>query len=92
MSPEPLVVENPVQSRFEIVLDGAVAVAEYQVDGRRMIFTHTEVPPAFRGRGLAEKLVLAGLRAARDRGLEIIPQCSYVAGVLAKHPEFRPDR
>lgn len=83
------VVENAKLSRFEIHLDGAVAVAEYRVDGNRMIFTHTEVPEPFRGKGLAEKLVLAGLRAACDRGLQAIPQCSYVARVLSRHPELQ---
>lgn len=86
------VVENAARSRFEVALGDEVAVAEYLIDGGRMVFTHTEVPPAFRGQGVAEKLVLAGLGAARGRGLQIIPQCSYVAAVLARHPEFQPDR
>ncbi len=63
MSPEDIsVVENPAQSRFEAQLDGYLAVADYRLEGDSMIFTHTEVPPAFRGRGIAEKLVLAGFR------------------------------
>ena len=82
------VVENAIESRFEAQLDGHLAVAEYRVEGDRMIFTHTEVPPAFRGRGIAEKLVLAGFRTARDRKLKIVPLCSYVAVVLQRHPEF----
>ena len=91
MSSAVSVVENPGRSRFEMHLDGELAVAEYQIDGDRMVFTHTEVPPAFRGKGLAEKLVLAGLRAARERGLRVDPQCTYVARVLEQHPEFRPE-
>lgn len=82
------VVENVAQSRFEVRLDGLLAVADYRVEGGRMLFTHTEVPPAFRGRGIAEKLVLAGFRAARERGLKIEPICSYVAALLRRYPEF----
>ena len=82
------VIENAAAGRFEARLDGHLAVADYRVEGNRMIFTHTEVPPAFRGRGIAEKLVLAGFRAARERKLKIVPLCSYVAVMLERHPEF----
>ncbi|MFZ4681918.1 MAG: GNAT family N-acetyltransferase [Terrimicrobiaceae bacterium] len=86
---EDQVVENTALNRFEIHLGGHVAVAEYQVEGDRMLFTHTGVPAEFRGRGIAEKLVLAGFRTARERRLKIVPVCSYVAAVLQRHPEFR---
>lgn len=82
------VVENPTKSRFEAQLGDNLAVADYRIEGDRMIFTHTEVPPAFRGRGIAEKLVLAGFQAARARRLRIVPLCSYVAVMLERHPEF----
>ena len=89
MNPEEIsVVENPAQSRFEAQWDGHLAVADYRVEGDRMVFTHTEVPPAFRGRGIAEKLVLAGFHAARERKLKIVPLCSYVAVLLQRHSEF----
>jgi len=83
------VVENTAESRFEMHLGGRIAVADFQIEGDRMLFTHTGVPPEFRGRGIAEKLVLAGFRAARARRLKIVPVCSYVAAVLQRHPEFR---
>ncbi len=82
------VTENVAASRFEARVDGALAVAEYRIENGKMIFTHTEVPPEFRGRGIAEKLVLAGFRRAREQNLRIVPLCSYVAVVLRRHPEF----
>ena len=60
----------------------------YDRDGVRT-FTHTEVDPAFGGRGLATILVGEALKAARDAGLRIASQCSMVDGYIAKHPEFR---
>ena len=83
------VIHNASKSRFEVEAGGQLAVAEYRLDGRRMIFTYTEVPPRFRGHGIAEKLVLAGFKVAQGEGLEIVAHCSYVAHVLQKHPEFR---
>jgi uncharacterized protein len=87
--PTPPVVHNKSKGRFEIDVGGQLAVAEYRREGNRMVFTHTEVPPPFRGHGIAEKLVLAGFDVARRENLRIVALCSYVAHVLQKHPEFR---
>jgi uncharacterized protein len=83
------VVHNRSENRFEMEVGGQLAVAEYRRDGDRMLFTHTEVPPQFRGHGLAETLVLFGLGVARQENLKVVPLCSYVARVLARHPEYR---
>ena len=88
MSNDLPITENTALNRLEIALGDETAVLEYRVEGGRMLFTHTGTPPAFRGRGIAEKLVLEGFRLARERKLEIVPVCSYVAAVLQRHPEF----
>jgi predicted GNAT family acetyltransferase len=56
------------------------------VDGGIM-FTHTEVPEALGGRGLAKTLVRAGLKAARERGLKVLPVCPFFARYITEHPE-----
>ncbi|HVS52290.1 MAG TPA: GNAT family N-acetyltransferase [Opitutaceae bacterium] len=81
---------NAAERRFEAEVDGQLAVAEYEHDGERMVFTHTFVPPALRGRGLAEKVVRAGLDYARAEGRRIVPACSYVAAFVERHAEFKP--
>ena len=75
--------------RFYVEVQGKrVGFAEFdQRDGQR-VFTHTEVSPAYQGRGLATILVAEAMRATRDAGLRIIPACSMVAAYLGKHPEF----
>ncbi len=78
---------NESQRRFEITLGEEMAFAEYRVEGDQMIFTHTEVPQQFRGRGIAQKLVLAGFDVASKKRLQIVPLCSYAARVLQEHPE-----
>ena len=40
------VVDNRDASRFELVVDGQTAVAEYRRSGQTIDFTHTEVPEA----------------------------------------------
>ena len=78
----------PEQTRFECETLGGLAELEYQVDGSRIVFTHTFVPPEARGRGIAEKLVRAGLEYARQARLKPTATCSYVVTFLQRHPEF----
>jgi len=74
---------------FLVVEDGAEGVLEYVASGPSTVaFVHTYVPPALRGRGIADRLVTAGLTWARARGLRVIASCSYVAAYLARHPEW----
>ena len=80
---------NPERSRYEIFVDSRLAgVAEYRVAGDSMIFPHTEITPAMRGRGLAAELVRGALDDVRKSGRPVIPRCSYVARFVADHPEY----
>jgi predicted GNAT family acetyltransferase len=88
MNTTPAVVHNAAASRFEVNVEGQLAGAEYEFVGGNMVFTHTLVPPALRGRGLAEHLVRAGLAHAREHGLRVVPQCSYVATFIKRNAEF----
>jgi len=52
------------------------------------IATHTIVPKAIGGRGVAAKLVNRLIADARAHGFRIVPQCSYVAARFDEHPEW----
>ncbi|MDH6244343.1 GNAT family N-acetyltransferase [Mycobacterium sp. OTB74] len=77
--------------RFTIAVEGkTVGVMDYtDRDGQR-VFPHTEVLPAYEGRGLATILVAEALSTTRAAGLRIVPACSMVSGYIAKHPEYEP--
>lgn len=79
--------DNRAADRFEIEQDGHLAIAQYILAADHIIFTHTEVPPELGGRGLATKLVEAGLASARQRGLAVVPRCSVFGRYMMKHPE-----
>lgn len=79
--------DNRAADRFEIDVDGQIAFAQYVLAPDHIIFTHTEVPEALGGRGLATKLVEAGLASARQRGLSVIPRCSVFGRYMIKRPE-----
>jgi predicted GNAT family acetyltransferase len=89
MSSSPAVTHNEQASRYEIAVDGFVAVAEYELQDGRQIFTHTLVPPQLRGRGLAEALVRRALDDARAAGRKVVPACSYVDVFIQRHPDYQ---
>ena len=73
--------------RFWARVDGQLCVCDYRLQGDTVMFTHTEVPPALAGRGLAARLVQVALDWARAEGLKVRPLCSYVAAYLRRHPD-----
>jgi uncharacterized protein len=82
------VVDVPERGRFEI-RDGdrVVGLASYHVDAGVMTLPHTEVDPGVGGRGIGTALVEGVLSAARDRGLHVLPYCSFVRHYIQQHPE-----
>lgn len=81
--------DNKAEAEFELVVGGKRAVAAYQMEDDTIVFTHTIVPKALEGRGVGSKLIRAALDSARDRGLKVIPQCTFVRAFIDKHPEYR---
>jgi hypothetical protein len=53
-----------------------------------IIVDHTWVPQDYRGRGVAEKLVVKVVEDARAQGLKITPLCRYVATEFRRHKDW----
>jgi uncharacterized protein len=79
--------DNREASRFELEQAGATAFAAYERQGDTIVFIHTVVPAALRGGGVGSRLIAGALAAVRAEGLKVIPECSFVAAYLQKHPE-----
>ena len=84
-----IVRDNKAEQEFELAVDGYRALAAYQMEGDVIVFTHTVVPKAIEGRGVASTLIRAALDSARDQGLKVVPQCPFVAAYMQRHPETR---
>lgn len=85
MSPQ--VIHNTAAARFEATVEGHLCVCQYRVFGKTMMLTHTGVPQALRGRGIAAQLVQGALDHARARQLKVRPDCSYAEVYMQRHPE-----
>ena len=81
------VTHNTAKQRFEATVDGQLCVADYQLRGKVLWMTHTGVPSAVGGRGIAAELVKAALAWARERGFKVEPACSYVDAYMRRHTE-----
>jgi uncharacterized protein len=80
---------NHNASRFEAKLDGQLAVIEYVQQEGIIAFTHTEVPDALEGRGIASRMAQVALEYAREQGLRVLPLCPFVASYIKRHPEYQ---
>jgi hypothetical protein len=79
--------DNKPRHRFELDIDGAVAFANYLITPDAVFITHTETPPALRGRGIASELVKGALELIRADGLKVVAGCDFVVDYLRQHPE-----
>jgi predicted GNAT family acetyltransferase len=85
--PPPAVTDNRDASQFEIVVGGETAVLAYRREHRSLVLIHTEVPPALRGRHLADALAKAAIDSAHAEGLQVVAVCPFVQAYLRKHPK-----
>lgn len=88
MTQDYTIVRNEAASRFQTLVDGALCVLEYQLRDGVMTITHTGVPAAVGGRGIAAALTVAAFDTARREGWRVVPACSYAAAWVARHPQY----
>ena len=62
---------------------------EFEASGDRWVIMHTGVREAYEGKGIARKLVLKVIEAARAKGVKILPVCSYAKKMMTGKEEFK---
>jgi uncharacterized protein len=81
--------DNTALQRFELETEGHNAVAYYRLSPDTITIFHTEVDPEISGRGVGSRLVHGVLEIVRQRGLKVVPRCSFVGNYIARHPKFK---
>ncbi|THG29382.1 N-acetyltransferase [Naasia lichenicola] len=83
---------EPEESRYLLVDDSGheLGLADYRLRDDRILFTHTEVDPSQRGRGLGGKLIKGALDDTRTRFTQrVVPLCPFVDEWIEAHPDYR---
>lgn len=81
---------NTANRRFELPIEGeAFAFCTYRLDESGAYhLLHAEVPPAFEGRGIGGALARGTFDLARQRGLKLVPLCSFMVAWARRHPDY----
>ena len=79
--------DNWERRRYELEVDGGLALIDYRRSGGVVTMTHAEVPLALRGGGVGSELVRGALALVRQRGEKVIPLCPFVEYYIRRHPD-----
>ena len=83
--------ENEHNGIFFIEQDQGLKVAEMTYrwqDDTHIVADHTWVDDSLRGQGVAHQLLDQLVAFAREKGIKIIPTCSYVVVMFQRKKEF----
>jgi uncharacterized protein len=90
VSGELAVTDNAEEHRYEIRVGSQRAgFVDYHAQPGLVTVLHTEVDPAFEGRGVGSHLVAGMLDDLRERGVKVLPICPFVRAYVRQHPEVR---
>jgi predicted GNAT family acetyltransferase len=81
------VTRNDDEHRYEVEIDGALAMLVYRLNGERLVLVHTEVPDELEGQGVGSRLVRFAVDDARESNLTIVPLCPFARAWLERHPD-----
>jgi predicted GNAT family acetyltransferase len=80
-------VHNAQECIYQYHIDGHIAYITYDDQNGNMHLTHTIVPEALAGKGLAKILLEAVLEQIKKDNKKAVAQCSYIVKYLEKYPE-----
>jgi predicted GNAT family acetyltransferase len=88
-SPDVSLARNDADHRYELRVDGKLAVQSFFTDKPGHIdFSHTETAEGFEGQGLGKVLAHFALDDVVATGKRIIPHCPFIAAYLRKHEGY----
>jgi len=82
-------IHNESESKYEYHIGEHIAYITYDEDANGdMHLTHTIVPDALSGQGLARTLLEDVLEEFKKNNKKAVAQCSYIVKYQEKHPEL----
>jgi uncharacterized protein len=92
VSEQVVVTRNEDEHRWEARVGGELAgFAAYQLTDELVVFTHTEVDPAFEGKGVGGALARSALDEVAAEGTrKVMPLCPFIKAWIQRHPAYVP--
>ena len=83
--------DDGLKGKFYIQLDNQeVAQMSYVWAGNEsIIIEHTEVNDVLKGKGAGKQLLMQAVAFARQKGIKIVPICSFVKSVIEKSEDLQ---
>jgi len=70
--------------------DRQAGTMTYSIAGPELIIIdHTEVDPAFKGRGIGKQLLYKIVEMAREKNIKIIPLCPFAGAMFKKIEDIK---
>ncbi|HIP54660.1 MAG TPA: N-acetyltransferase [Sulfurimonas autotrophica] len=80
-------IHNADECKYEYHIDGYVAYITYDEQDGKMHLTHTIVPDALAGKGLAKALLEDVLNEIEKENKKAVAKCSYIVKYQEKNPD-----
>jgi len=80
-------IHNEPECKYEYHIDDHIAYITYDDQDGNMHLTHTIVPDALAGQGLAKKLLEDVLEQIKKDGKKAVAMCSYIVKYQEKNPD-----
>ena len=80
---------NQDENRYEYHIEGHICHITYDNHNGNLHLTHTIVPDALGGRGIAKKLLIDVLEAIRANGQKAVAKCSYIVNFENKNSDYK---
>lgn len=84
-------INRETKGEFIATFDGnkAGAMTYSWAGADKIIIDHTEVEPAYNGKGVGKEMVYKAVEFARENNLKIIPLCPFATATFKKNEEIR---
>ena len=87
--PDVNVVRNERKRRYEAHIGDHIAgFSQFRLNPGQVVFVHTEVEPAFEGKGVGSTLAKRALDDVRVRGEKVIAECPFIKEYINRHPAY----
>ena len=89
--PDVQVNNDESHNRYEARVEGElVGAAYYPAADDLIVFTHTEVEPAYEGHGVGSQLAQgAHDDVRRDGSRKVVARCAFIAAYIEHHPDYQ---